>query len=655
MTKHKYLQVRLIAMLYGRKFLLSSIILLASCAVALSQKPKGVGSGGSPFPGGQSNDQQNTQTNDNTDAEINDGPDSTIYEYIFIHQPFRLNVIVDTSLDISFLHDDPIYKAGAEHIHTGNKGSATLPLIFQPRINTIWNAGYHNYDIYKKSIATFRFTNGNRPMSDLYFSQLANQLNLNAGAKFSTSFKNGLSLALEYDRISQAGSFLSQNTKSTGTVAALRYYNPRKRLQSFLTFVRNANDEAHNGGLQDYLDLDSNSLRKSIPVRLDKAFSRYEDQEIGLVKYLRLNANPKSNWNLYLKNDFFYKTANYKYGDELTNDATDSIFYGNLLIDKRGLRSFVDLQHFHNGFYINGDRKKGVKGRLGIDFDRFDITEKPKSRSRTDLTLKFEGLVPVGKALSIDTRASLGIGENSGTFDAEGLINITPFRFASLTGGVRFFNSQPSYLQEQLIVNENSIRDATFSNYFGSTITGLLQMPSLGLSVGIEQHIINNPIFWSPNETVLQSEKVYAHTHLHATSKIKLWRFHLDNSGHLQLVSDDIYGIPRLYTTHQFYLGSYVFNKAMQIKIGLDGRWIQKYNGVRLQPLAHAFIPGDKLLDDYSTIRGFVMAKVSRFRISISMENIGRYWSGKFYNSAVIDQPLFDPQMRMTVRWIIPD
>ena len=633
------------------RFLLIINVLVASVEIkAQQQPPRGVGSGGT-----NNRDASNNPNTPQDQSKDDDGPDTTVYNYILLDDPFKEHIVTDTVLNISFMQDDPINTRGNEHANTGNKGSATLPLIYQPQVNTTWQSGYNGYDIYKLKLKDFRFYSGNRPITDLYFSQFANQQNLNVGVNFSSNFKNGFSIALEYDRISQAGLYREQATKSTQFAIGLRYYEPKKRYQAFLTFVRNVNEEQHNGGLVDYDELKTNNLPTTLSLRLNKAVTRHQEQQIAFIQYLKIN-NPKNKvWRLYLKNDLIFNPAKYKFADNELTSKSDTSFYGQYLIDKRGIRTYLDVSHIHNGFYIKGERTKGIQGRIGLLLDLYAYKNGPLNQRRTDLSAQFDGQIPLGKALNINTKATFGIGENFGTFDASGLLNLKISKYAIMTGGVRFFNSEPNYKSETLIVNDQTVYSKQLNNYFGTTFMAWLDIPKFSISGGIKQHIVNNPIYWDKTNNPVQSNDILSTTYITAENRLKVWRIHFDNQVHVQVLSSSIYPLPRLFSTHQLYFGGRIFKNVMQIKSGLDVRWVKSHQGANFQPLVNDFGLSDVYLSEFPRISFFILSKVARFRIYVGLENIGRYFSGDNYNNYIVNYPIFDPKLRFSIRWIIKD
>ncbi|MBK9734972.1 MAG: hypothetical protein IPO92_08400 [Saprospiraceae bacterium] len=538
----------------------------------------------------------------------------------------------DTLVDIKFVHSDPLFKDGAEHINTGNRGSSAMPLIYRPKINTGFNTGYNQYEIYKIKLENFKFFEQNRPISDLYFSQLGNQQNLTVGALFSRNFKNGLTVSLNYNRISQQGFYAKQDTKSTNFGFGLRYQSPTNTYNAFLIYLRNANNETNNGGIANIEDLINSEFSSNITTRLNAATTRHQEQNIAFIQYLRLNKNKGAQWLIYLRNDLEYRPSYYKFSDNVIDSLSNTV-YKNDTLDTRGIRRFLSIDHIKNTFFINGERSAGIQGRIGISLDHFSIINYSTPSSRTDITLQFDGKIPIIKGLEMHTNAKLGLLKNVGNFDLMGKVLFKVSKTAELYGGIRLFSS------EQILFAD-------------------LDIPKLKFQAGLAQTVINLPVFWNKSGIPEQSLNVLSSTYLRLKQNIKVWKLHLDNQVHYQLFSEKLYALPTVYSTHQFYYTGALFNKVMEVNIGLDFRLIGSYQGAAYQPLAGEFIlsqnESSSSLPFYPASNFYIAAKVSAFRALIVMENFSQYFN-KDANLDIVNHPQNSHKFRFGFQWLLKD
>ena len=384
--------------------------------------------------GGQRSGSPQPQTQDT-------GPDSTVYNYVYLADVYTTFKRTDTMADVTFMHSNMLLNRSGDYINTGNFGSSAYPLLFSPNTNTNFYTGYNQYKIYHITADNFRFYEQNRPLSDLYFSQVGNQENINVRADFSRNFSDGLSLSLNYARISQKGFFAGQEVKNTAFGIGLRYKSTSGKYNAIALITHNANEESHIGGITKPEEL-KNEFNKDLTVILSQARTRNQEKEYAFIQFLKLTGKHKSGFNLYLKNDLIFRPSYYKYSDTGISDANDTLFYKGINIDDRGLRRYLDINHVSNGFSINGEKIGGIKGRLGLLTDYFKINDGTTSFGRLDLTATFNGIVPLWRTIFIETNGRLGLGKNIGNFDFGGKLKINVKKIGTLNGKLRFFRSE---------------------------------------------------------------------------------------------------------------------------------------------------------------------------------------------------------------------
>ncbi|HMR89756.1 MAG TPA: hypothetical protein PKD51_16455 [Saprospiraceae bacterium] len=586
--------------------------------------------------------------------EEDSGLDTTIYMYVLLDNIFEKTNMVDTAANIQFLHRDPIWRDGNEQYNTGNRGSATSPLRYRPVINTGFNTGYDQYNIYKLTTDNFRFYEQNRPLTELSFTQLANQQNLHVGAEFSRNFSDGLSVSLNYNRISQVGIYNNQATKSTNFGIGFRYKSKSDKYNAFLVFLQNANEEQNSGGLQNISDLVDNEFRASIITKLNNARTRQQERTLALVQYLKLNNAKSKTWRVYLRNDLEYKPSYFIFSDNTLNTNNDSTFYGNLNIDTRGIRRYVTVNQIRNTFFINGERIAGVQGRLGLTFDHFNITNGSTPSSRTDLTLRFDGKVPIFSGLEMNTSAKLGLLNNAGNFDVSGKIDIKVSKIAKLASGIQVFRSEQSLHTNSLIINDQIIFTNNFTPSFGTILQADLDVPTLRFQAGFAQNIVNNPVFWNKDFLPTQLTGVLSNTYFRLKQNFRIWRIHLDNQFHYQVFSNNLYPLPSYYSTHQLYYSGSAFKKVMDLNIGLDVRLVDDFEGGVYHPVYGEFVKTDTNLPFFPAANLYLIARVSSFRAIIMLENFSQRFRNDI-NFDAIGHPQFDSKLRFGLYWLLKD
>lgn len=617
-------------------------------SLSAQKPPPGVGSGGNiPL------ERRNAlQQNQNSLSDTTKGPDTTIYKYVHVNDIFNPVEVKDTLANTPFLHKIS-FSNGGEYVSTGNYGAAVMSLFPQEEVNTGFNTGYTQYRYYQTTKDNFKFFEQNRPLSDVYFTQLGNQENIAVGANFSRNFDKGLSISLNYNRLSQRGFYNGQDTKTTSFAVGMRYKSPSERYNAILMFIHNANEEGHTGGIKD-ATLSDESFRRIISVKLANAATRHQERNISFIQYYKLNSAKNKDWKLYLKNDFSFAPSYYKFSDTNINTAQDTAYYSPWPFLPKGIRRYLDVQKVSNGFYINGEKTKGVAGSLGIIYDQFSITDSPTKTSRTDLTAVADGKIPIKNIVALDVKGKLGLGANIGTFDFMGGLGLNLGKIAQLYGSVKLFSSEPQYRMTHLNINNEVLQDTSLSNPFGTIISGALTIPSIHLKATLNQSVVSNPIYWPAQQFAQQFDGVFTLSQLHVSHKLSIKRLHFDNDLYFQLQSNDLLPLPNFFSTHQLYYGDYWFKKALQINIGLDARMIPEYKGPAYHPLYGAYQLSDTTLPFFPAANFFITAQISAFRAMFVMENFSQYWIDD-QNFDVVGHPQNDPVFRMCFQWLLKD
>ena len=123
-------------------------------------------------------------------------PDTTIIEYYSISDIDKRKPYIDTLFDdLEKYVAARRFREGA--LTLGNQGSAAQKIIYTGRKDIYTDIGYHQYDIYRKSIFELPIYEANRTFNDLYFSPSDGSENFIVGAKFSRSFADNVEFSLD--------------------------------------------------------------------------------------------------------------------------------------------------------------------------------------------------------------------------------------------------------------------------------------------------------------------------------------------------------------------------------------------------------------------------------------------------------------------------
>ena len=402
-------------------------------------------------------------------------PDTIKLKYFFLSDIKTFYEYKDSTLDNFFHQYDPAKRKAIDYLNLGNAGSATRNMQFESKPYIGFDSGLNQYDLYNYTLDDFRFFENNVPLTDVFFTPVGGQQNFVIRSDFSRNFSDNTSLSLNYRRIRQQGFYANQLTKTTNFGVSIRYKGINDRLTGFVSMISNVNEEGHNGGVfADTVSLEalfSNPLysnRANIPTIIDDGQTRYQQKLYSLVNYFQLNKPKSSNVQLLLRYDFALDRRYYKYTDPSTDTAQDSSYYGQFLLESRGIRSYTRVNKIRNAFYAYAGDGKKLDIRGGIVYDRYSIDETGINSSFDNAYLDFQGDVPISKSLSILSEAKLGLLDGSGDFSAKGSLKIDIGKWIELNGGASFYRYTPNLTQRSVVINGIQSAPNDFAKPFGS-------------------------------------------------------------------------------------------------------------------------------------------------------------------------------------------
>lgn len=160
---------------------------------------------------------------------------------------------LDSSLNFSKKVPQP-----PTYINLGNVGTPARDLVFSPRMQSGWDAGWHAYDLYVFKVDETKFYNTTKPYSELGY-LLGSKTEQIVDLFHTQNVLPNWNLAFEYRLINSPGSFQNQNTNHNNYRGSSWYQSKNKRYQNFFILVGSKLEASENGGLQNFHDLYSDS------------------------------------------------------------------------------------------------------------------------------------------------------------------------------------------------------------------------------------------------------------------------------------------------------------------------------------------------------------------------------------------------------------
>jgi len=581
-------------------------------------------------------------------------PDSLKLKYFLLSDIKTYYDFKDSTLDNFFHQYDPAKRRPIDYLNLGNVGTAARSMQFESKPYIGFNSGLNQYDLYNYVLEDFRFFENNVPLSDVFFTPVGGQQNFVIRSDFTRDFSDNTSLSLNYRRIRQKGFYTNQLTKTTNFAASIRFKGFNDRYTGFVSMISNVNEEGHNGGvLTDTLF--ANSLyanRANIPTVIDDGQTRYQQKLYSLINYYQLNKPEKSNIQLLLRYDFNLDRRYYKYTDITTDSEQASNYYGQFLLEERGIRSYINVNKIRNAFYAYAGDGKKLDIRGGIVYDRYSIDETGISSSFDNAYLDFQGDVPITKALFILSEAKLGLLDGSGDFFAKGSLNVDLGKWIELNSGASFYRYTPNLTQSSLVINGIQLWKNEFAKPIGSDFFGEFYIPIVKLKGKINQSLITNALYYDTEGTPTQLEEIFSATSLSLANEFRIGKFGMENYLLFQVFNDNVYKLPTFHSKHNVHIQGYLFKRALFARLGAEIRLTPSYEGVAFNPVIGSFYQSDQTLDFYPMTDVYFNGKIKRFRFFLRFENVVNLFEDKV-QFQVANYPQFDFKFRFGVSWLL--
>ncbi|HEV2481378.1 MAG TPA: putative porin [Puia sp.] len=152
-------------------------------------------------------------------------------------------------------------------INLGNFGTAAKSLVFNPRMLSGWDPGWHSYDLYLFTTEETRFFHTTKPYTEMGY-MLASRAEQYIDIFHTQNIRPNWNFAFEYRLVNAPGSFQNQNSNHNDYRLNSWYQSRSKRYQNFFILVASHLNASENGGITNPKDLDSTqySNQNTLPV-----------------------------------------------------------------------------------------------------------------------------------------------------------------------------------------------------------------------------------------------------------------------------------------------------------------------------------------------------------------------------------------------------
>lgn len=583
-----------------------------------------------------------------------------------VFQPWNRRLVPDNQL-VSWHAFDPLDQLSGqtEYARLSNIGTAAIPMQPTRRSGIGFDAGFHAYDPYLLPADSLVMLNAPLAYTDVAYSQGPTAEDGIFTGTLARRFGKGTDFRIEALRIYNLGEYSRLANHHSSLRMGIRYLNPRGKYSLLLLHGNHIIEQEENGGIRtDTLLGDAfYSEPINIPIYLNGAETRYRitDYQIAQTYALAGQVDRDSLGRLLVSHRLGWQNRSFKFSDP--DPAADSLYYGIFQTDQRGIRQYTTCSTMTNTAEVLGSWRSpqgssiSLQGGLEHRFHRWDSEVQDGTVHNLLLLGKLE--MRWRDRLDIRGRTQIDLGDQAGSWLAEGGLGIDVGQWAKLQTGLQVSQRFPDLIEQQLTVSQRSLYQTSWAKPQQQILFGTLRSDILNLTAGIHLGLLTNAIVFDELALPEQITETVAVNQFWIQHRLRIWKMHLDNRISYQSSNNDRIRFPEWVTRHRLYYDDLWFKHTLRTQIGLEARMISPWTPYGYQPVSGVFHLQPVEQDNwFPQIDGFVALERLGFRAYFQMENIGRAifgWKATATNGVEIPR-LFStvngyPQPEMWMRW----
>lgn len=553
------------------------------------------------------------------------------------------------------------YRNGRKHkwsyIDLGNNGSESINSVFRVNIQNGLQLGYRGYELLRWEESDFKYFNANAALTKVNtalgtsFANSSTSLQDNAetNAFFTRNFKNKVNTTLKYRSISEQGMYTRDQSKHLQVLLNVNQWNKKNTFFYYLGWIRNAMNRQVNGGISELERLQDSLfiIRENIPVKYSNSGNRDASNlfSAGWKYYLSRGKRQFiiGNTTQYEHREFKYYLASYP------NDSLD-VFY-NISPTVNGLRNYVKNERVSNKSTITWSSKFLKTIQAGYEY-RYHWLTGTSDDVRQYGTLSGKIELDFKNTFLIKASSYIETLDEAGDFNLEGSVGLQLENIGKLEGNISLGRQLPDLDLQELFLSGETIYQNALNSYTYLTLGGQLDIPRWRINLSAQQSVLNNFAYLDRDFNFNTADDVLSITQLSATHEMKIWKFHLKNQVHFQILDETIFALPTLMTRHQLLFQGRVRKNGMIYRLGVEGEFNQMDNQIRYVPFTTRFIPSSNNVNNGWTYRvdPYAQFDIRGFSVFFKAENLQSIWWDEHF-FLVNDRPFFDWMLRIGIEW----
>ncbi|MEY3052384.1 MAG: hypothetical protein RLY31_2169 [Bacteroidota bacterium] len=315
--------------------------------------------------------------------------------------------------------------------------------------------------------------------------------------------------------------------------------------------------------------------------------------------------------------------------------SPDSAYYGDFLVDSRGLRNAVARRSLENTVKLisfrpaaaaEGDtlRSSGTRDwfEAGVLHTASFLTMEPvDTQAVHHLFLTGRIRLSPGRRLRLDAYGHLGVGADAGDFRVNGSLSLSLGNIGELELEAVNQLYTPTLTEQRFYVSGQELWRNNFTKVLENSISIKYSLPAAHFSATGAYHLLDHYVYFDTAGRPRQSG-TFSILQLALRKDIRLGSFHLDQLAAIQQASDKAVPLPLLYSKHSLYLESKLFKRVMLAKLGVDARLTADFRPPGYHPLTGQFFVQPARLPFTPLLDAFLSFRVKTFRFFAKVENL---------------------------------
>lgn len=636
-----------------RKNILIILILLLAVSVGVRAQNRGrqilpQGGAGNVTYDGQGRPIKKNTGNDSLQRRDSNADSITIFYRYF--DSTRLRAIDSSINDFNTRFPLPYY------YHTlGNYGTAAQSFFFNPRMKAGFDAGFHQYDIYKFTPENTKFYQTTRPYTELSYI-LGSKAEQIINVVHTQNRKSNFNFSVEYRFSNAPGNLKNQNASQNNFRFTSHYQTNSKKYEGFLVFISNKAASSENGGLRNIKQLDSLALNDpfELETRLGRAEAAYRNPFNTAVN----TGNIQKESTVLFRHHFDIGTK-----DSLVTDSvTYKLFYARLRI-QHTLRFTQSSYQFFDNFADSARYRTYFNYRLPNDTisfkdawrdmtNEFSLVSFPDKKNQaqflkagialqnlngtfddTVLTKSFYNVYALGEYRNrtrnqlwdIEATGQLYLnGENTGDYAAYiSMKRSLGKKLGDLSVGFQNVNRSPSFIFGGLSRFPVKI-PASFGKENIIRLFASFENPRTGWRFGGEYFAVSNYMYFDSFFSAKQEATLFNILHLSAERKFHIAKnLNWYSEIHIQQTTGQPpVNLPFLLTRNRIaFEGNFYTNLFMST--GIEFRYNTGYKADNYSPfLGQYFYQNTNTISNRPDITAFLHFRIKSFKGFLRVENL---------------------------------